>query len=582
MAIVVTAVSAKAEQTLGAAGKPQTFFKDEVTIGRTSTNDLVLASPDVSSKHAKFIQRNDESGRPALYIVDLGSSNGTFIEEQRLQPKDERKLKGKERIVLGSFLLTASILDAEATGMFQTPKGVAKPGQTKAPKEEKPPASAPPHRGGPKRNLSPLYEKELEVKRLIHDKLIERLDLRRKDIVSLTDEDLRNRAKNVVEQIILDYRWEIPVELDRDVLIKQVLDEALGLGPLEELLSDDSCSEIMVNSYDMIYAERKGKLGLTDLRFSSERAVLGAIERILAPIGRRIDESSPLVDARLKDGSRVNAVIRPLALRGPCITIRKFSRTPLTVADLVKFGALSKGMAEFLGIAVDSRQNIVISGGTGSGKTTLLNVISSFVPNEQRVITVEDAAELQLPQEHVVCFETRPPNLEGKGAITIRDLVKNALRMRPDRIIVGECRGAETLDMLQAMNTGHDGSMTTGHANTPADMLRRLETMVLMAGLDLPVRAIREQISSAVNLIIQQTRFSCGTRKVTAITEIAGMDYDEGVVVLQDVFVFKQQGYGADGKIDGFHQATGYIPKFFRSLQERGMPVNAKLFSPDL
>ena len=579
MAIVVTAVSAKGEQPSGTSGKPQTYFKDEVTIGRNASNDLVLASPDVSSKHAKFIQRNDESGRPSLFIIDLGSSNGTFIEEQKLPPKEERKLNGKERIVLGSFLLTATILDAEATGAFQTPKSAAKPA-AKPKAEEKAPSSAPPQRGV-KKVRSALYEKELEVKRLIHDKLIERLDLRRKDIVSLTDEDLRNRAKNVVDQIILDFRWEIPVELDRDILIKQVLDEALGLGPLEELLCDDACSEIMVNSYDMIYAERKGKLALTDLRFSSERAVLGAIERILAPIGRRIDESSPLVDARLKDGSRVNAVIRPLALRGPCITIRKFAKTPLTVNDLVKFEAMSKGMAEFLGIAVETRQNVVISGGTGSGKTTLLNVISSFVPNEQRVITVEDAAELQLGQEHVVCFETRPPNLEGKGAITIRDLVKNALRMRPDRIIVGECRGAETLDMLQAMNTGHDGSMTTGHANTPGDMLRRLETMVLMAGLDLPVRAIREQIASAVNLIIQQSRFSCGTRKVTAITEVAGMDYDEGVVVLQDVFVFKQEGYGADGRIKGFHQATGYIPKFFRSLQERGIPVNAKLFSPD-
>ena len=582
MAIVVTAVSAKAEQTLGAAGRPQTFFKEEVSIGRSASNDLVLASPDVSSKHAKFVQRNDSSGRPALFIVDLGSSNGTFIEEQRLQPKDERELKGKERIVLGSFLLTASILDAEATGMFQATKAPKSKDAPKAAanKPDQENKSAPP-RTVKGRGRSALYEKELEVKRLVHDKLIERLDLRRKDIVALTDDDLRNRAKTVVEQIILDFRWEIPVELDRDKLIKQVLDEALGLGSLEELLSDEEVSEIMVNSYDMIYAERKGKLTLTDLRFSSERAVLGAIERILAPIGRRIDESSPLVDARLKDGSRVNAVIRPLALRGPCITIRKFSRTPLQMSDLVKFNAVSKGMADFLGIAVETRQNIVISGGTGSGKTTLLNVISSFIPNEQRVITVEDAAELQLPQEHVVCFETRPPNLEGKGAITIRDLVKNALRMRPDRIVVGECRGAETLDMLQAMNTGHDGSMTTGHANTPADMLRRLETMVLMAGLDLPVRAIREQIASAVNIIIQQSRFSCGTRKVTAITEVAGMDYDEGTVVLQDVFVFKQEGFGADGKIKGYHQATGYIPKFFRSLQERGIPVNAKLFSPD-
>jgi pilus assembly protein CpaF len=383
-----------------------------------------------------------------------------------------------------------------------------------------------------------------------------------------------------VENILVDLRWQMPTGLSRDRLIKQILDEALGLGPLEELLADDDCSEIMVNAFNQIYAENEGKLQLTDLRYSSEQAVLATIERILAPIGRRIDESSPLVDARLKDGSRVNAVIRPLALHGPCITIRKFPKEQLTIEHLVRFGSLSRGMADFLKLAVEQRMNVVISGGTGSGKTTLLNVISAFVPEGQRIVTVEDAAELRLPQEHVVSFETRPPNLEGKGAITIRDLVRNALRMRPDRIIVGECRGGEALDMLQAMNTGHDGSMTTGHANTPADILRRLETMVLTGGIDLPIRAVREQIASAVHVIIQQSRFACGTRKITAITEVTGIDYDEGTVQLQDVFLFRQDGFDKNGKVRGVHQATGYIPKFFKKLQERGLSVNPNVFAP--
>ncbi len=552
-------------------GDSKVFEKDEITIGRSPKNDLVLAEREVSGSHARIVQKNGV-GPSDLFIVDLGSSNGTFVETTRLAPNLEIKVNKNTRVIIGGFLLIANIdqSDATETGVFKSPNGSAK-----EPKKVESKSSM-----GSSSAASSDYEKEVKVKCLIHDKLIQRLDLRRKDILALSDEELRSRARNVVEEILIDLRWELPEGLNREKLIEQVLDEALGLGPLEELLADEGCSEIMLNSFNQIYAERDGKLGLTDLRFSSEQAVLGAIERILAPIGRRIDESSPLVDARLKDGSRVNAVIRPLALAGPCITIRKFSKDPLVVDDLVRFGSLSQGMADFLKLAVEYRMNIVISGGTGSGKTTLLNIISSFVPNDQRVITVEDAAELQLPQEHVVAFETRPPNLEGKGAITIRDLVKNALRMRPDRIIVGECRGAETLDMLQAMNTGHDGSMTTGHSNSPEDMVRRMETMVLTAGLDLPIRAIREQIASAVHIVLQQTRFSCGTRKITAITEVVGMDPDEGTVILQDVFRFQEAGYGKDGKIQGKHQATGYVPVFFRKLQERGMPVDANVFNP--
>ena len=562
MAIVVKVQSTKDKASSGT--RTETFFQPEVTLGRAPNNDIVLAEPNVSGSHAKLLVV-EKNGSNQLFVIDLGSSNGTYLEREKLAANVESPVADEQRLIIGDFVVTPSLIDGESTGVFTA--------RQLAGRSEQPPAA-------PKNEGADLYLQEIKIKRTIHDKLIERLDLRRKDIVQLSEVDLRARAQQVVESILVDLRWELPEGLNRERLIKDVLDEALGLGPLEELLADDACSEIMVNSFDQIYAERSGQLALSDYRFSSEQAVLSAIERILAPIGRRIDESSPLVDARLKDGSRVNAVIRPLALKGPCITIRKFAKNPLTIADLVGFRALSQGMADFLQLAVSNHLNVVISGGTGSGKTTLLNVISSFIPEGDRVITVEDAAELQLPQEHVVKFETRPPNLEGKGAITIRDLVKNALRMRPDRIVVGECRGAEALDMLQAMNTGHDGSMTTGHANSPADMLRRLETMVLTAGLDLPVRAIREQIASAVDMIIQQTRFSCGTRKVTAISEVVGMDYDEGTVIVEDIFLFRESGYGADGKIQGTHQATGYVPKFFRELQERGMPVNASVFSP--
>lgn len=570
MEIVVSVVSI-ADGAPQPVGEPRVFRKEEVSIGRASKNDLVLAAPNVSSSHA-VLRVEDVGGVRRLLLTDTGSSNGTFIEEVRIPQNVPTPVNEGTRIVMGSFVIGVELRDGKAPTASDA-KAAASAASSVTGSGSRP-ATA------PNAAKESRYEQEIRIQRQIHDMLIQRLDLRRKDIAALSENELRQRARAVIEQVLVDIRWELPEGLDRELLIKHVLDEALGLGPLEELLADEDCSEIMVNSYKQIYAERKGRLDLTDLRFSSEQSVLAAIERIIAPIGRRVDEASPLVDARLKDGSRVNAVIRPLALQGPCITIRKFAKTPLTIDDLVRFGSMSRGMADFLKLAVESRLNIVISGGTGSGKTTLLNVIASFIPSGQRVITVEDAAELRLPQDHVVSFETRPPNLEGKGAITIRDLVRNALRMRPDRIIVGECRGAEALDMLQAMNTGHDGSMTTGHANSPADMIRRLETMVLTAGLDLPVRAIREQIGSAVHLIVQQTRFSCGTRKVIAISEVMGLDPDEGTLILQDVFLFRQDGYGADGKVKGVHQATGFVPRFFRKLQERGLSVDASVFSP--
>jgi pilus assembly protein CpaF len=362
----------------------------------------------------------------------------------------------------------------------------------------------------------------------------------------------------------------IPVSINRDALVGEMLDEALGLGPLEQFLNDPSVNEIMVVDPDTIYVEQHGKLSRVSARFTDDERVRAVIERIVTPLGRRIDESSPLVDARLRDGSRVNAVIRPLALRGSAITIRKFSKRPLALADLVGFGAMTEAMGRFLTRCVIGKKNIVIAGGTGSGKTTLLNVLSSAIPKDERIVTVEDAAELQLGQPHVVSLETRPANMEGKGEYSIRDLVRNALRMRPDRIVVGECRGGEALDMLQAMNTGHDGSLTTTHANSAREAVARLETLVLMAGLDLPVRAIREQIAGAVNVLVQQSRLSDGTRRVTAITEVTGIDGD-GNVRLVPIFRFVRTGSGPEGQVLGEFEATGFLPSFLHDFVLQGL-----------
>jgi len=335
----------------------------------------------------------------------------------------------------------------------------------------------------------------------------------------------------------------------------------------------------MVNRHNDIFIERDGQLQRSSVSFSNDASVLAAIERIVSPLGRRIDESSPMVDARLKDGSRVNAIIPPLAIKGPSVTIRKFAKRKLTVEDLIGFGAISREMTDFLQVAVERRANIVISGGTGSGKTTLLNVLSSFIPDDERIVTVEDAAELQLSQPNLVSLEARPANIEGRGAVTIRDLVKNCLRMRPDRIVVGECRGGEALDMLQAMNTGHDGSLTTAHANNPRDCLSRLEVMTLMSGLDIPMQAIREQICSAVNLIVQQTRFSCGTRRVTHITEVTGIE--NSVVSMQDIFRFEQEGFTPEGKVRGRCVPTGHVPEFYQDLVRRGIEVDMSIFAKE-
>jgi pilus assembly protein CpaF len=414
----------------------------------------------------------------------------------------------------------------------------------------------------------------------VHDQLLETIDLRRRDLTRMSDAELRAETEKLVRDI-LDALTDLPPQIDRQALRKEVLDEAVGLGPLEDPLADDSVTEIMVNRADEIFVERKGQLERYPLAFTSDRAILGVIERIVAPLGRRIDESSPLVDARLKDGSRVNAIIPPLALKGPTLTIRKFAKKRLGAEDMVAYGSVDQSMVEFLELCVKERKNLVVSGGTGSGKTTLLNVLSNFIPDGERIVTIEDAAELRLNHSHLVSLESRPTNIEGRGAVTIRDLVRNALRMRPDRIVVGECRGGEALDMLQAMNTGHEGSLTTLHANTPRDALARMETLVLMAGMDLPIGAIREQIASAVDIIVQQTRFACGSRKVTSITEISGIE--NGKILLQELFRFEQRGYGASssggmGKVQGGFSGCNAIPSFYDELRERGVDCDLSLF----
>ena len=416
------------------------------------------------------------------------------------------------------------------------------------------------------------------IKEELHEKIIEEL----KNLKSPERDDkkyVRDYIEKLVNENIESGADHIP-RLYRMRIADELFDEIMGYGPITPLLSDPEISEIMVNGPDNVYVERNGKIELTGVFFRDEAHVMNIIDRIVSPLGRRIDESMPMVDARLPDGSRVNAIIPPLSLIGPVITIRKFSADPLTMEDLIRFNTLTPEMAQFLEACVKSRLNIVVSGGTGSGKTTTLNVLSSFISPSERIITIEDAAELQLHQPHVVTLESRPPNIEGKGAITIRDLVRNALRMRPDRIIVGEVRSGEALDMLQAMNTGHDGSLTTGHANSPRDMLSRLETMVLMAGMDLPIRAIREQIASAIDLIIHQSRLRDGSRRITHITEVQNMEGD--VIVLQDLFYFKQTGVDEDGRVIGEFRSTGMRPKFIDRLEVSGYKLPVEVFANNL
>jgi pilus assembly protein CpaF len=413
----------------------------------------------------------------------------------------------------------------------------------------------------------------LESKNAILAYLVQNIDQK---LLEKGDEMLlRQRVEELVEEKLRAERFPYTRQI-RNRLVSDMADEILGYGPIEPLLRDPTVTEVMVNRHDQVYCERFGKLELTDIQFRDTEHIRHVIDKIVTPLGRRVDESSPMVDARLPDGSRVNAIIAPLSLNGPVLTIRKFSVDPYTVEDLIGFGTLSQAMAAFLAACVKVKLNILVSGGSGAGKTTLLNVLSSFIPEGERVVTIEDAAELKLHQPHVVRLESRPPNIEGRGEIRIRDLVRNCLRMRPDRIVVGEVRGSEALDMLQAMNTGHEGSISTVHANSPRDALARLETMVMMAGMDLPSRAIREQVAAAVHLIVQVARLSDGSRKVVSVSEVQGMEGN--VIVLQDIFTFHQKGVGEAGKVLGMIQATGMVPKFYDRFTATGTHIPADVF----
>jgi pilus assembly protein CpaF len=412
-----------------------------------------------------------------------------------------------------------------------------------------------------------------ELKRLIHSKLVDKLDLSR--VSDLAGDTLRREIRLVVERLC-DTENPLLNRMERERLIDEVLDETFGFGPLEMLLKDPTISDILVNGPHKVFVERRGKMEKTDVKFRDNDHLLQIIDRIVSKVGRRVDETSPMVDARLPDGSRVNAIIPPLALDGPSMSIRRFGTNPLKLEDLLNFKAFTPEMAMLMEAAIKARLNIVISGGTGCGKTTLLNTLSSFIPSEDRIVTIEDAAELQLQQEHVVRLETRPPNIEGKGQVTTRDLVRNALRMRPERIVIGECRGAEALDMLQAMNTGHAGSLTTLHANTTRDAQSRLETMIMMGGLELPIKAMRQQIASAVDLVIQANRLQGGPRKVTSITEVMGMEGE--IIIMQDIFRYKQVGIDQNGRAFGQFEATGVRPGFVPRLESAGIKLPSNLF----
>jgi len=540
----------------------KTIYTDTI-IGRAVDADIKLDDKLCSRKHLKIYKQGS-----VWLAADLNSSNGSLYNEQHLL--DPVVLNEGDKLKIGEHqIFIRQIADICDKGEQIEPQDRVY--QIEVADINEQPGT-----------YLPVQQSNLEIldslKQEIHKQLLDELDLKKIDLSKLKTAEIKDKATEIVKRIIVKIKKENPLNnsIDENQLLKDIINEAIGLGPIEPLLEDKNISEIMINAKDQIYIEKNGKLEKTDLRFFSDTSVLNAIERIVSTVGRRVDESSPTVDARLKDGSRVHVIIPPLAIKGPTITIRKFSKIPYTIKDLIRFGSLTENMAEFLKIAISTRKNIIVSGGTGSGKTTLLNVLSSFISVDERIITIEDSAELKLDQPHVVPLEARPPNIEGKGAITIRELVRNALRMRPDRIIVGECRGGEALDMLQAMNTGHDGSLTTLHANSPRDALSRLETMVLMSGMELPLKAIREQIRSAINLIVQQTRFKDGTRRVAAISEVQGIEGD--TIVLQDIFLFELEGIDRYGKITGRFKSTGFVPRFVEELRSHHINIPQEIF----
>ncbi len=543
---------------------------DTCGIGRGDDNPVVLQGWDIAREHATLRIRSGD-----VFVEVLGGKAPVTVNGTRIQ-REHGPLAGADVVAIGDYRLRVSANPSVQTEQRQRVDALAI--STRAPMADGIAVADTTDRTARNAAVSTAM---LEWRQRVHQSLVKQMDLRRVDVRGMSDVALRKKTCELIEEIIgREFAAVLPASISHQRLAKEVLDEAIGLGPLEELLADESVTEIMVNRADEIFIERGGRIERSAVIFTSDKAVLAAIERIVAPLGRRIDESSPMVDARLADGSRVNAVIPPVALRGPSVSIRKFSRNKLTGDDLLKFGSANAAMLEFLEVAVRERKNIVVTGGTGSGKTTLLNILSNFIPDGERVVTIEDAAELRLQQPNLVAMEARPPNLEGRGEVTIRDLVRNALRMRPDRIVVGECRGGEALDMLQAMNTGHEGSLTTAHANSPRDALSRLEIMVLMSGMELPIMVVRDQIASALDLVVHQRRFPCGSRKITHISEITGIE--SGVIQAQDLFVFRVRDQGGEGgRVRGGFAATGAVPEFYEGLAERGVPVNLSIFRPD-
>jgi pilus assembly protein CpaF len=546
------------ELILRRPGKPDKVFAPDAgvyTIGASESNTIMLTGDQIAWRHAVLGVAED-----GCWLEALQSNTGTLLDGKRITGRVA--LTPGNAIGIGDYQIVLRAKDSAAPA-------------SAPPSAPIPPPPPPP---APEAKPDPLEQVSRDVRKQLHTELLNRLDIKRLTSNQIGEKALRERARTTIQQITQDIRSRLPPGIDPDALAKELYDEAVGLGPLEDLLADPDVTEIMVNGADSVYVEKRGKLHLTRRTFLNDDSVSAIIERIVSPIGRRIDESQPYVDARLPDGSRVNAIIPPLSLTGPCLTIRKFSKIPLAIRDLIRFGSMTEAMGQFLQACVVLRKNIVVSGGTGSGKTTFLNVLSSFLPDDERIVTIEDAAELRLMQRHVIRLEARPPNIEGRGAITIRDLVRNALRMRPDRIVVGECRGGEALDMLQAMNTGHDGSITTVHANSPRDVISRLETMVLMSGMDLPLRAINEQVASALHLIVHTSRFADGSRKVSRITEVCGMEGEQ--ITMQDLFAYDQSGMGEKGEVLGRFAPTGSVPTFIEQLAARGIALNRRIFDP--
>lgn len=543
--------------------------KSSWLIGRDPNCDIVLKASQISRRHAMISLEDGE-----FFIEDCNSSLGVFVNESKITEKTKIAVGNLIRLCSYELLLSFEDVEeeespdeSEQTVMIsdiQKFRG-AFFNQGRFQSEYK--------------SVNLLYTDEMmKLKKRIHEKILSEMNLPAIHVRDLAKAETRVRLDRVLTRVMREFWHEIPRNISPEIFKEGIVDELINYGPISPLLRADDITEVMINGPDLIFVEHEGKLFETGIRFFNDQHLLSVIQRIVEPLGRHIDEASPMVDARLPDGSRVNAIIPPLAIDGALVTIRKFAKNKLTTEDLIDYGSLTDEMAQFLSFAVKYKQNIIISGGTGSGKTTLLNVLSQFIPLDERLVTIEDSAELKLTHRNLARLESRTANIEGKGKVSIRDLLVNALRMRPDRIIIGECRSGEALDMLQAMNTGHDGALTTVHANSPRDSLSRLENMVLMAGVELPVSSIREQVASAINFVVQQSRLGDGSRKITQVTEITGREGN--TILMQDIFVWKQEGVDENGKFYGHFEATGHIPKFVSALRERGiLDIDMSLFA---